>query len=688
MTTNNLLLEIGCEELPAKHLKPLALALTQNIEQHLNKMRLDYQDITWFATPRRLAVAIAGLASQAHEQVIARRGPALDKAFDSNENPTPAALGFAKSCHLDISEVDKVTTEQGSWLQATLTKPGEQLTTLITPLLEQAIKHLPIPKPMRWGSHQTEFIRPVHWLVVLYGAAVLDTHLLGKQSGRITYGHRFHAPEAITLAHADDYELTLHAHKVLVNFATRQDNIYQQLQTHAKRQHATLIDDQILLDEVTALVEWPRVLPISFAPHFLKLPQEVLISSIKNHQKCFHCVDEKQQLRPVCFTVSNIESLDPEQVVAGNQRVIQARLQDAEFFFKTDCQTPLSHFIEQSKTVVFHHALGSVYAKSLRLSIIAEYLADHFGADRNASKRAALLAKADLQSNMVGEFPELQGIMGRYYALTANESPTVATAIAEQYHPRFANDRIPNTTEGAALALAEKIDTLMGLFGIGQKPSGEKDPFALRRAAIGIIRIAIATPLSFSLRDALQVAHDAYQVPLTAADSIGDVQAFICERLRQWYKEQQVDDGILQAALAAQDNDIYDCSLRVKALQHFLSLPAAQALIAANKRVRNILSKTTTAVHALCFHSQSLTDPHALALAGEIEQQQAILPDLLGNRQYTAALTQLALLQPRVDAFFDNVLVMSDDHDIRNNNLALLAQLQDLFNHIAHIDKI
>lgn len=680
-----LLLEIGTEELPPKALPRLSDAFVNGIESALQSAGFAFGDVTAYATPRRLALSIANLAERQPDRVETRRGPAVTAAFDSAGNPTKAALGFARSCGVDISELSRLATADGEWLAYDAHRAGRAITALIGDFTNQALAALPIPKRMRWGDGDVEFVRPVHWVVALYGADVIDCEVLGVASGRVTRGHRFHHGGEFALGHADEYAARLLAEgHVLASFTARRARIVELVAAYGTAEGGSAVMDTELLDEVTALVEWPIVLGGSFDSAFLALPEEALIASMQGHQKYFPVRDADGRLCNRFITVANIDSADPAVVIAGNERVIRPRLADADFFYRTDRAQPLDSRLGALGDMLFEKRLGSLRDKTERVERLAARLAASCHAEPGHVSRAARLARCDLVSAMVGEFPELQGTIGRYYALADGEEAAVATAIGEFYRPRFAGDDIPASPAGRCIALADKLDTLVGIFGIGLAPTGDKDPYALRRAALGVLRILIEGGIELDLKATIDIARAIYgDLPL-AADSVAQLYAFMRERLRGYYLERGVAPDVCAAVLANDPGSPLEIARRIAAIAGFRELEPARALAAANKRIGNILKKLETSV-AGTWNRALCSEAAEQALAAALDQIGGELERSFEQREYDAYLTTLASLRAPVDRFFDEVMVMCDDDAQRNNRLALLAHLQGLLKRIADI---
>ncbi len=685
MSTATLLVEIGTEELPPKALKALGLAFRDGVVSGLAQRDLGHGDVQWFATPRRLAVLVDAVSLAAPDKAVEALGPPADKAKDAEGNWTKAAAGFAQKQGVEPGQLEVLDTPKGPRLGLRSTAPGARAAEVLNEIIRQSLADLPIPKRMRWGASREEFVRPAHWVVAMLGDNCEHGNILGLPTGNTTRGHRFHACGTITLARPEDYEQALADAKVIASFARRREMIRDQVEVEASALKAHAVIDEDLLDEVTGLVEWPVALTGSFEERFLEVPPEALVSSMKEHQKYFHLVDDNGALKPNFITLSNIESKDPIQVIAGNERVIRPRLSDAAFFFATDKKTPLADRVEALGNIVFQQQLGTLRDKTGRLVRLAGALAPLVGADAASAERAALLAKTDLVTDMVLEFSDMQGIAGSYYALADGEAPDVAAALAQQYWPKFAGDRLPEGPTATALGLADRLDTLVGIFGIGQPPSGSRDPFALRRASLAVLRILVEKELDLDLADCLALAADGYPEGVIADGTAGQVQEYMVERFRAWYEEAAIPVEVFLAVSAKQLSRPLDIHRRVQAVHAFAQLPEAQALAAANKRVSNILGKLDAdhafgAVDAGLFaeaQEQALTDAlAALGLEARAHLEQGA---------YTQALTALAGLREPVDAYFDGVMVNAEDEALRGNRLNLLKQLRDLFLEVADI---
>lgn len=680
MSQKDFLVELGTEELPPKALKTLSESFRDGIVNGLKAAGLAHGEVKVFAAPRRLAVVVGALATQQPDRTIAVDGPPVKAAFDASGNPTPAALGFAKKNGVDIAALDT----SGEKLRFVKEQKGDAATALLPGIVTQSLNDLPIPKRMRWGASRVEFVRPTQWLVMLFGDDVLDCEILAQKAGRESRGHRFHANTPVRISSPASYLEDLRGAWVQADFAERRALILEKVQALAAKESGTAIIPEALLDEVTALVEWPVPLVCSFEERFLAVPQEALISTMQDNQKYFCLLDGNGKLLPRFITVANIESTNPEYIVAGNEKVVRPRLTDAEFFFNQDKKSRLETRNERLKNVVFQAQLGTVYEKAERVSKLAGVIAAAIGADRALGERAGLLSKCDLATEMVGEFPELQGIAGYYYATHDGEHADVARALDEQYQPRFAGDALPTGKIGAAVAIADKIDTLVGIFGINQPPTGSKDPFALRRSAIGLLRIIIEKELVLDVQALVNGATKLYGDKLANANTASDVFEFLLGRYRAMYEEQGIKPEIILAVQALKPTQPFDFDRRVKAVAQFAALPEAEALAAGNKRVSNILAKEAVAADA-AINPALLTEAAEKALAEAVNALAVELAPLFEQRDYTTALNRLAALRPQVDAFFTDVMVMADDAAVKANRLALLARLRGLFLQVADI---
>ncbi|HUL47847.1 MAG TPA: glycine--tRNA ligase subunit beta [Steroidobacteraceae bacterium] len=708
------LFEIGTEELPPKALLGLAEALVGALRAGLDKAALAHGELVGFATPRRLAVWVKGLAPEQPEQQLRRKGPPVSAAFDAGGAPTRAALAFAESCGTEVSRLERIEEAKGSFLYFTGTRKGARAVELLPGLVASALDALPIPRRMHWGSGTALFVRPVHWLVMLYGSEVVPATLLETRSGRETRGHRFLAPRPLRLASPERYERTLRERGyVLADFAARRARIRSDVTALAAGVGGRALIRESLLDEVTALTEWPVALAGKFEQRFLELPREVLTATLEDHQRCFPVESAERRLLPAFIAVANIASRAPAKVRAGNERVVRPRLADAAFFYAQDRREPLGARVAALDAVTYQARLGSLGDKTRRVRALAGQVAATTGAPVAEAQRAAELCKCDLLTAMVGEFPELQGVMGSYYARAAGEPPEVAAAMREHYLPRGAGDELPATGVGLALAIADKLDTLAGIFAIGEKPTGAKDPFALRRAALGVQRILIEKSLDLDLLACLAGAVAAVHADIArlragtagaaakplppVAETVGEVYDFLMERLRAYYLERPasqampgmaaVTSEMFDAVLAARPASPLDFDARLKALSTFLELPEAASLTAANKRIANILRKAPGAPPAQVDIAQ-LREPAEVRLFDAMRSLRDAVGEATARREYTGALGRLAQLRPAVDAFFDQVMVMAEDPVLRANRLGLLAQLRALFAGVADLSRL
>ena len=684
-TAQDLLFEIGTEELPPKNVQKLAADLASLFTNGLKEQGLEFESFTSFATPRRIAVLIKNLSLKQTDRNVERRGPALKAAYDDQGKPSKALLGFCRSCGVEPEQLTTQETKKGSWLVFSKTEMGKETQTLLPAIAEKAIQQLPIAKRMNWGANKIGFVRPVHWIVFLHGDQVVPCEILGKPSGNLTRGHRFHHPEAITIQSPSEYEAQLETQGgVIADFEKRKARIKEQALSIATTGQTVIIEES-LLNEVTGLVEQPHILLGKFEESFLAVPQEALISAMQEHQKYFPIVDNEGKLQPCFVITANIQSKRPEYIITGNEKVIRPRLADAKFFYETDAKQTLEQKNSVLKNIVFQNKLGTVFEKVARASQLAKNIADHIGANTADSQRAALLAKADLATEMVGEFPDLQGTMGYYYALKDGESQDIALAIKEHYQPRFSGDDLPSTAIGQSVSLADKLDTLVGIFGIGQIPTGDKDPFALRRAALGIIRIIIEKSLPLDLESLIEQSIGFYGDKLSNENCKEDALNFILGRFRAHYKEQSVATDIIQSVENLKPTRPLDFDQRIKAVEAFVAQPEAKALSAANKRVQNILKKQNKTLTGEMLNTELLIESAEKELAKKILEKETLLSPLFKSGDYSAALSQLADLRESVDNFFDHVMVNADDEALRNNRLILLSKLSALFMEVADI---
>ncbi|MDW5286831.1 glycine--tRNA ligase subunit beta [Alteromonas macleodii] len=680
MRTENCLVELGTEELPPKALKSLGEAFATQFEAALTQADLSFDSVSWFAAPRRLAVYVSGLAEGQADKVVEKRGPAVSAAFDADGNPTKAAEGWARGNGIDVADAERLVTDKGEWLLHKAHVPGQSVAELLEGLINQAVSKLPIPKPMRWGNYNTQFIRPVHTLCVLYGSEVVNVSVLGLTSARVVQGHRFHGEGRFELDHADNYASALEQQYVLADFEARKDKVRQQLEDAAQSLSLKPDYNEDLLEEIASLVEWPVVLQAGFDEAFLAVPKEALIYTMKDDQKYVPLLDSDGALSNTFLFVTNIESRDASQVISGNEKVIRPRLADAEFFFNSDKKTTLESRLESLETVLFQKQLGTLKEKSERISALSAFIASQIDENETQAARAGLLAKTDLMSNMVMEFPDVQGVMGKYYALNDGEDAPVAEALYEQYMPRFAGDALPSSGVSASVALADKLDTLVGIFGIGQLPKGDKDPFALRRAAIGVLRIVTELSLPLDLETLVSKAIDVYGDKLTNAETQSQVVDFVLGRFTALLQDQAIAIDVIQAVAARRPTKPADYLARVHAVDKFRALEEAEALAAANKRVANILAKQNVEVTDSVNIDESLLAEEAeKALYVELKAAQKEVDIAVPLQDYTRILTALATLRNVIDNFFDNVMVMADDEAVKNNRLALLSLLRQLF---------
>lgn len=680
MSAKDFLVELGTEELPPKALKSLGEAFLAGIEKGLKAAGLTYSAARYYAAPRRLAVQIDQLAVQQPDRTVNLDGPPLQAAFDASGNPTQAALGFAKKCGVDLAQID----QSGPKLKFSQTIAGQPAVGLLPGIVETSLNDLPIPKRMRWAARREEFVRPTQWLVMLFGDEVVECEILTRKAGRESRGHRFHNPDNVLISSPANYLEDLRSAHVLADFAERREIIAKRVAELAAEQKGSAIVPPALLDEVTALVEWPVPLVCSFEERFLAVPQEALITTMQDNQKYFCLLDANGKLLPRFITVANVQSKAPEHIVSGNEKVVRPRLTDAEFFFKQDQKQPLERFNERLKNVVFQAQLGTVFDKAERVSALAAFIAERIGGDAKNAARAGILSKCDLATEMVGEFPEMQGIAGYYYATAGGEANDVALALNEQYMPRGAGAELPSTLTGAAVAVADKLDTLVGIFGIGMLPTGSKDPYALRRAALGVLRILIEKQLDLDLGETIAFAVGQYGDKVKAEGLAAQVQDFIFDRLRARYEDEGVDVAVYQAVRALTPTAPLDFDQRVQAVQAFRQLPEAEALAAANKRVSNILAKAEGEVPQ-SVNAGLLNEAAEKALGSAVAAAEGEVAPLARARDYRAALARLAALRAPVDAFFEEVLVNADDSAVRANRYALLAKLRGLFLGVADI---
>ncbi|GAA0818236.1 glycine--tRNA ligase subunit beta [Colwellia sp. D2M02] len=684
MTTETLLIELGTEELPPKSLKTLATAFYDGIKTQLDSSDLSYSEIKWFATPRRLAVQVIDLVTKQQDKIVEKRGPAVNVAFDDAGNASKAAQGWARSNGITVEEAERLTTDKGEWLLYRATVAGKSVEELIPDMVTTALNKLPIAKPMRWGNERIQFIRPVHTLTMLFGRNIIAGEALGVSSSNQLQGHRFHSEGLVTLEHANDYQAVLKSAHVVVDFGERQAQIVKQIEAAAQNIGAVALIDEELLNEVTALVEWPVTLVGTFDEDFLNVPAEPLIYSMKDHQKYFPVTDKAGELVNKFIFVANIESKEPNAVIFGNEKVIRPRLADAEFFFKTDKKQSLESRLASLESVLFQKQLGTLKAKSERIASLSQYIAEQLSENSADAYRAGLLSKTDLMSEMVLEFPQVQGTMGKYYALHDGENNNIAQALEDQYRPRFAGDSLPEANIGCAVAISDKIDSLVGIFGINQPPKGDKDPFALRRAAIGCIRIIIEKQLDLDLLSLINKSIELFGDKLVNNNTANDVLDFIMGRFRAFYQEQGISVDVIQAVLAKKPSAPLDFEKRIKAVTYFGELAEAATLAAANKRVGNILAKFDGELYQV-FNLELASEQAERDLADVYQKISLKVAPLMADKNYQAALTELAALKAPIDTFFDNVMVMSDDEAVKINRLTLLNEIRNSFFAIADI---
>ena len=684
MTTQNFLVEIGTEELPPKALKTLATSFADNVEAELNQAGLTFDKIEWFAAPRRLAVKVLNLATQQPSKEIEKRGPAVSAAFDAEGKPTKAAEGWARGCGITVEQAERIATDKGEWLVHRAKIEGQPTKNLLNDIVANALAKLPIPKPMRWADKTVQFIRPVHTVTMLLGDELIEGEILGVVSARTIRGHRFLGEKEFEIQHADQYpKLLREKGSVVADFNERKAEILAKSQAKATALGGVADIEESLLEEVTSLVEYPNVLAAKFEERFLAVPAEALVYTMKGDQKYFPIYDKDGKLLPHFIFVSNINPEDPTAIIEGNEKVVRPRLTDAEFFFKTDLKQKLVDRLPRLETVLFQQQLGTLKDKTDRIEQLAGEIAKQIGADEAKAKRAGLLSKCDLMTNMVFEFTDTQGVMGMHYARHDGEDEEVAVALNEQYMPRFAGDELPKSLVASAVALADKFDTLTGIFGIGQAPKGSADPFALRRAALGALRIIVEKNLPLDLEDLVKKSAALFGDKLTNKNVVADVVDFMLGRFRAWYQDEGIAVDVIQAVLARRPTRPADFDARVRAVSHFRTLDSAEALAAANKRVSNILAKADAAIGEI--NLIACVEPAEKALAEAVLALRTEVQPLIAQGDYTAVLDKLANLRAPVDSFFDNVMVNAEDPALRQNRLAILNTLQDLFLQVADI---
>ena len=685
MTDKTFLVEIGTEELPPKALRSLAEAFAAQVTAELDAANLAHGEVSWFASPRRLALKVATLSAAQPDREVEKRGPAIAAAFDAEGNATKAAEGWARGNGITVDQAERLSTDKGEWLVHRAQVKGETAQALLPAMIATALSKLPVPKLMRWGASDVQFVRPVHTVTLLLGDELIPGTILGIESARIIRGHRFMGEKEITLENADQYpEILEKRGQVIANYQTRKAMIKADAEAAARQLGGVADLSDSLLEEVTSLVEWPVVLTATFEEKFLKVPAEALVYTMKGDQKYFPVYDNDGNLLPNFIFVTNIESSDPQQIISGNEKVVRPRLADAEFFFNNDRKKRLEDNLPRLETVLFQKDLGTLRDKTDRIQALAGWIAGEIGADVNHATRAGLLSKCDLMTNMVFEFTDTQGVMGMHYARHDGEAEDVAVALNEQYQPRFAGDALPSSPVACALAIADKMDTLAGIFGIGQHPKGDKDPFALRRAALGVLRIIVEKNLPLDLQTLTEEAVRLYGSKLSNARVVDDVIDFMLGRFRAWYQEEGHSIDTLQAVLARRPTRPADFDARMKAVSHFRTLDAAAALAAANKRVSNILAKSTETLND-SVQASLLKENEEIQLATFVTALSSKLQPYFAEGRYQDALIELAQLREAVDNFFDKVMVNADDPAVRVNRLTLLAKLRELFLQVADI---
>jgi len=672
MKTHDFLLELGTEELPPKLLLKLSNALKDNLSSELEKLSIKSDSIKAFATPRRLAISISAVQSKQLDQVIEKKGPSI-------QSPEMAISGFAKSCGVDVSELEKKELGGKEYFYYSKEEIGQSVSELLPEAIEKSIKDIPITRAMKWGSSDYSFVRPVHWLVIMLDKNIVPAKIMGLESNRITKGLRFIDP-IIELKHAKDYEQVMSDKaQILVDFAKRKELIRDQVLSVAQKNNAEVVIDESLLDEVCALVEYPRAFSGSFDKKFLDIPQEAIISAMKSHQKYFHLVDIQGQLLPLFISVANIESSNIKAIVDGNERVIHPRLADSEFFWNQDKAKKLEERLPDLDSVMFMKSLGSMGQKAKRIESLSSHISDLVGFDQKASARAGLLSKSDLLSEMVGEFADLQGIMGGYYATNDGETQAVSVAIREHYQPRFAGDKVPSTNEGLVVAIADKLDTISGIYGIGQAPTGSKDPYALRRLALGLLRILLEAKIELNLKSLIDYSLNLHlkEVDRSCSD---DIYSFMMDRLKAYYKDANIDSNVYEAVLAVSPESPLDFHLRVEALNEFTQSENSKSLIEANKRIANILKDSNEKNETL--NPKILIDDSEIKLFNASE---SLSKKLSGSKDYQEVMKSLIDLKDSIDSFFDNVMVNTDDDKLKSSRLALIRKIRLLFLSVADI---
>jgi glycyl-tRNA synthetase beta chain len=688
---DDFLVEVGTEELPPKALRALMTAFAENLTAGVDAERLAHAAVHAYASPRRLAVVIEQLSRSQDDRHVTRTGPPVSIALNEDGSLAQAGLAFAKKCGVEAAALGRSKTDKGEWLSFDTVESGMAVSELMPGLVEKALASLPVPRRMRWGDGDAEFVRPVHWIVMLHGDDTIASSVMGIAAGNQTQGHRFHSSGPITIGSPLAYLATLEEKGyVIADFERRRDLVKSGVEAAAKAAGGNVVDGESLFDEVASLVEWPVPVTGSFDAEYLELPREVVVSTLTGHQRYFPVADDDGALLPVFITVANIASLAPEKVRDGNERVIRPRLADAAFFWNSDRRTSLAGRQDNLREVVYQHGLGSVHDKCARVAALTRLMADAQGIDADNVGRAAVLSKCDLLTGMVGEFPELQGTMGRYYAISDGEPQAVAEAIGEHYLPRFAGDKLPSSPDGQLLAIADKLDTLAGIFVLGKKPSGNRDPFGLRRNALGVVRLLIECQLDLDLQALIVAAVDAQPAGKGNKEELyAALYGFITERLRRYFLDR--DDNLatetFDAVLARQPSSLLDFERRLNAVQAFIQLEPAASLAAANKRIGNMLRQAEGQGDS-SVKEKLLSDPAELALWAALQSAREEVQPLLENRDYTAVLDALSGLRNPIDTFFDDVMVMTDDAATKNNRLALLGELRALFLQVADISRL
>jgi glycyl-tRNA synthetase beta chain len=688
MEQHELLFELGVEEMPPKALKTFSETFDRLMLDFLLKEELTHKGIRSFFTPRRLAIVISSLDAVQKDKVVERLGPSIALAYNEDDGtPSKAALGFAKSCGVEFDQLGVKETPKGKRISYCLKQKGKSLQNIIPGLIIKALKQLPIPKMMRWGDGDLQFVRPVHWVVLMYGSNLIKTSVLGKETSKQTYGHRFHSSSAFNIDSASTYEIQMQENYVIVDPIVRKQMILSQLDIISKSCGADVIVDEDLLGEVNALVEYPNALCCEFPKDYLRVPQEALVKSMREHQKCFSILNNNGELLNKFVTISNIAIKETDLIVKGNTKVMNARLADAAFFYDTDLKKPLVDYVEMLSKVTFQHKLGSLMGKTQRISRLAGRISKLIGGDIRCAERAGMLSKADLMTNMVKEFPALQGIMGEYYAKASGEDLDVARALNEQYLPRFSGDRLPNNQVSISLALADKLDTLIGIFGIGLKPTGDKDPYALRRSALGVLRIIKEKALDISLEQLIDITIDQYKGIKLDIDTKDKILVFSIDRLKGIFREEGYTSHEFEAVMSVAPKNILDCEKRIQGVKYFSKMPSCANLATANKRVSKLLEKNNIS-EELMIDKSRVHESAETTLLDKVSECESELVPFMAERDYIRALSCLSALDKPVNDFFDHIMIMSDDLVMRNNRLALLQKVYNLFRKVADISKL